>query len=67
MGFDGELGSSSEIAILMIAIVDPILYDSNAQGYFAILLIASFRKTHNSQSLESRNQNLTYSIMCAHV
>ena len=33
------------------------------QGYFAILLIASSRKTHNSQSLESRNQNPTNDIV----
>ena len=30
--------------------------------HFAILLIASSRKTRNSQSLESRNQNPTYGI-----
>ena len=43
----------------MIAIVDPMLYDSNT---LKDTLIASFRKTHNWQLLESRNQNPTYSI-----
>ena len=33
-----------------------------AQGHFAILLIARSRKTPNSQSLESCNQNPTYGI-----
>ena len=37
----------------MIAIVDPV---PHTQGYFAILLIVSFRKTRNLQSLESHNQ-----------
>ena len=45
----------------MIAIVDPVPYDSNTLKY--TLLIASFRKARNSQSLESRNQNLTYGII----
>ena len=35
-----------------------------AQSHVTILLIVSTRKkVPNSQSLESRNQNLTYSIM----
>ena len=47
----------------MIAMVNPVPYNSNTfKDTFAILLIASSRKTHNSQSLESRNQNPTYGI-----
>ena len=34
---------------------------------FANLLIASSTKTHNSQSSDSRNQNLTYGIMALRV
>ena len=33
------------------------------QDCFANLLIMSSRKTHNSQSLDSRNQNPTYGIL----
>ena len=42
---------------LIIALVDPI-----PQGYFVNLLIVSSRKTCNSQSLDSCNQNPTYGI-----
>ena len=47
----------------MIAMVDPVLCNSEWNMhtvYFMILLIASSRKTCNSQSLESCNQNPTY-------
>ena len=48
----------------MIVIADPVLYDNDTlKRYFAILLIVRSRKTHNSQSLESRNQNPTYGIV----
>ena len=43
---------------ITIAIVNPVPY--NSQGHFAILLIASSRKTHNLQLLESYNENPTY-------
>ena len=47
---------------LVIALVDPVLYTIQyTQSYFVILMIASSRKTHNSQSLETQNQNPTYS------
>ena len=46
---------------LTIATVDPVLHTIQCiRSYFAVFLIASSRKTHNSQSLESHNQNLTY-------
>ena len=57
---DCIFGLSGQIVTLMIAIVDPYRIVVYAQGHFAILLIASSRKTCNSQSLESCNQNPNY-------
>ena len=64
-GFDNDcvLGQSGQIVILTI-IVDPVYHIIKyAQGHFVKLLIASSRKTRNSQLLESRNQNPTHGIL----
>ena len=46
---------------LITAIADPVPYTIQyTPNYFASLMIVSSRKTRNSQSLESHNQNLTY-------
>ena len=42
----------------MIAMVDPVQYNSNT---FKDTFDCELQKTRNSQSLESRNQNPTYS------
>ena len=53
-GLDCAFGLSGQIANLMIAMIDPVPYNS-----IPAILIANSRKTRNSQSLESRNQNPT--------
>ena len=53
---------------LTIAIVDPVPYTIQyTRRYFVSLMIASYRKILNLQSLESCNQNPTYSIMMMYV
>ena len=61
----GVSGKSGQIVNLIIAVVDPILHHAieYAPVYFVTILNLSPRKTCNSQSLDSCNQNPTYSIM----
>ena len=59
---DCVFGLSGQITNLMIAMVNPVPYNSVHTRSLCDSFDASSRKTRNSQSLESRNQNPTYGI-----